>query len=208
MPYMDFAHSTPVIIDVQGKPQMLIATAACFHSDPAAMQSLDPADGKRLWWCWGQGDVLFAGCRAGSSISTAAGGGPGVAVDTSGQGDVTATHTGGRSSQCASSLSAPRSSSAMPLSAKRNGVLKCWNAATGKHVYAERLAGSIQQLGKPHRRSHGNIYFANGRQELVLEAGPEFKVLAVNDLGDNNHASAAVASGKMFLVGEERLLHR
>mgnify|MGYP001007047749 CR=1 FL=1 len=33
------------------------------------------------------------------------------------------------------------------------------------------------------------------------KAGPEYKVLAVNDLGDRNHASPAVCGSRLFLVG-------
>ncbi len=108
MPYMDFAHSTPVIIEVKGKPQMLIATAGCFHADPTALQSLDPADGKRLWWCWGQGEVSSPAVGGGIAyFDSGRGGGPGVAVDISGQGDVTATHTRWKIDDVASALSSP-----------------------------------------------------------------------------------------------------
>src|SRR6185436_12375661 len=45
-----FAHSTPVLIDVQGQPQLLVAASG---GGPAerGLQSLDPRNGKPLWWC-------------------------------------------------------------------------------------------------------------------------------------------------------------
>jgi hypothetical protein len=39
----------------------------------------------------------------------------------------------------------------------------------------------------------------------VIQSGPEFRVLAVNDLDDGNHPSPAAAGGKLFLVGKERI---
>ena len=48
---------------------------------------------------------------------------------------------------------------------------------------------------------NGRLYFANAGKSYVLQSGPQFKVLGVNDLGDGNHASAAVSGGKLFLVG-------
>ena len=50
---------------------------------------------------------------------------------------------------------------------------------------------------------HGNglIYYANAGKSIVIRSGPQFKLLAVNDLGDGNHPSPAVADGRMFLVG-------
>jgi hypothetical protein len=47
----------------------------------------------------------------------------------------------------------------------------------------------------------GRLFFANAGTSYVIQAGPEFGVLAVNDLGDGNHPSPAVGKGKMFLVG-------
>jgi hypothetical protein len=39
----------------------------------------------------------------------------------------------------------------------------------------------------------------------VIQSGPEFRVLAVNDLGDGNDPSPAVAQGRLFLVGQKNL---
>ena len=49
------------------------------------------------------------------------------------------------------------------------------------------------------------MFFANAGKSYVLQTGPEFRVLAVNDLGDGNHASPAVADGCLFLVGARQL---
>jgi outer membrane protein assembly factor BamB len=206
MPYMDFAHSTPVIIDVKGKPQMLIASAGCFHNDPAAMQGLDPADGKRIWWCWGQGEVTTPAVGAGIVyFDSGRGGGPGVAVDPNGQGDVTKTHTRWKLDQVGSALSSPIVVGDYLYRLHDSGVLKCWKAATGTQVYAEKLKGLSSKWASPVADPSGNIFFANGGTSLVIKAGPEFKLLATNELGDNNHASPAVAGGKMFLLGAKDL---
>jgi hypothetical protein len=39
----------------------------------------------------------------------------------------------------------------------------------------------------------------------VIQSGPNFRLLAVNDLNDGNHASPAVVRGRMFLVGMKNL---
>jgi hypothetical protein len=38
-----------------------------------------------------------------------------------------------------------------------------------------------------------------------VQSGPKFRVLAVNDLGDGNHASPAAAGGKLFVTGMRNL---
>jgi hypothetical protein len=51
----------------------------------------------------------------------------------------------------------------------------------------------------------GRLFFANGGKSYVIQTGPEFRVLAANDLGDGNHPSPAVAKGRMFLAGLKNL---
>jgi hypothetical protein len=38
-----------------------------------------------------------------------------------------------------------------------------------------------------------------------VQAGPTFKLLATNDLGDANHASAAAAGDALYILGRKRL---
>ncbi len=51
----------------------------------------------------------------------------------------------------------------------------------------------------------GRLYFANGGKSYVVQSGPEFRILAVNDLGDANHPSPAAAQGRLFLVGMKNI---
>jgi outer membrane protein assembly factor BamB len=85
------------------------------------------------------------------------------------------------------------------------GVLKCLDAATGKLIYAERLEGISTTWASPIADAAGHIFFANAGKSYVLQTGPEFRTLAVNDLNDSNHASPGVADGSLFLVGARSL---
>jgi len=49
------------------------------------------------------------------------------------------------------------------------------------------------------------MFFANAGKSYVIRAGAKFDVLAVNDLGDANHASAAASGGRLFLVGQKKV---
>jgi hypothetical protein len=64
-------------------------------------------------------------------------------------------------------------------------------------LYSENLHVSFR-IGSPR---DGRLYFANAGKGYVVQAGPELRILAVNDLGDPNHPSPAVAQGRLFLVG-------
>lgn len=202
-PTMGFGHSTPTIIEVNGKPQMLILAGGLGWM-PDALRSLDPATGKTLWRCAGGGETSSPAYGAGIVYFDNGRGGPGVAVDPTGEGDVTATHikwkvsTGG-------GLSSPIIVGGHVYRLYDQGTLKCWEAATGKEVHSKRLEGLSSTWASPIADPNGRIFFANAGKSYVIQAGPEFKVLAINDLGDGNHPSPAVAGGCLFLVGQKNV---
>jgi len=85
-------------------------------------------------------------------------------------------------------------------------VLKCWRAADGREVYAQRLDRLTSTWASPVADAAGRLYFATAGVSYVIQSGSDFQVLAINDLGDPNHASPAVANDRMYLVGT-RYLH-
>ena len=87
------------------------------------------------------------------------------------------------------------------------GIVTCWKLATGEQVYKERLPGITSTAASPIATPDGRIYFASAGKSYVLKSGPEFTILAVNDLGDPCHASPAVSDGKIILEGEQVLLY-
>ncbi|HXT38447.1 MAG TPA: PQQ-binding-like beta-propeller repeat protein [Candidatus Angelobacter sp.] len=77
------------------------------------------------------------------------------------------------------------------------GVATCMKADSGELVWQERVGGnfSASPVG-----AAGRIYFLSDNGETtVIEAGPEFKVLAKNPLGEKVQASPAFSQGRIFL---------
>jgi outer membrane protein assembly factor BamB len=77
------------------------------------------------------------------------------------------------------------------------GIATCLEARTGRKMWSE-------PLGKHHSASpvsaEGRLYFLDDDGVMhVLRAGPEFGVLARNDLGEACRASPAISRGRMFL---------
>src|SRR5260370_41532275 len=91
LPGTGFGHSAPVIIKVNGKPQMLMVASGMSETDNA-LKSLDPANGKLLWWCRGAGDAASPAYCSRLVYFDSGRGGLGVAVDPAGSGDVSKTH--------------------------------------------------------------------------------------------------------------------
>jgi outer membrane protein assembly factor BamB len=199
-PDMNFAHSTPLIIRVNDQPQLLVL-ASGMGIAPKALRSLNPNDGKVLWWCKGGGDASSPAYGAGIVYFDSGRGGMGVAVDPTGSGDVTETKTKWTVNQVPEAIGSPTIVDKYVYRLNGSAVLKCWDAATGKTHYSERLEGLSTTWASPIADASGRIFFANAGKSYVLQQGPEFRVLAVNDLGDGSHPSPAVATGRLFLVG-------
>ena len=200
LPQTGFAHSTPVLIEVAGKPQLVVVASGSGEADEG-VQSFDPADGKRLWWCRGGGDAASAAFGAGIIYCDNGRGGPGIAIDPTGAGDVTKTHIRWRINQVPEGIGSPIIVGDLVYRLHTPNVLKCWRADDGKLVYAERLDRLTSSWASPVADADGRLYFASAGVSYVIQTGDEFKVLAINDLGDPNHASAAVSRGRIFLVG-------
>jgi outer membrane protein assembly factor BamB len=204
MPDMEFGHSTPVIISVQGKPQMLVL-ASGMKETRNALRSLDPANGNLLWWCRGAGDASSPAFGAGIVYFDSGRGGKGVAVDPSGGGDVSSTHVRWTGPEIAEGICSPVIVDSRVYRLQKPNVLKCWDAVTGKQVYSQRLNGISTTWASPVVDGNGRLYFASAGKSFVIQSGPEFKILSVNDLGDANHPSPAVSQGRMILVGMKNI---
>lgn len=204
LPDTSFGHSTPVIIQVNGKPQLLIL-ASGMKVTGNALQSLNPANGEQLWWCRGAGDAATPAYGSGVIYFDSGRGGLGVAVDPSGSGDVSKTHVKWTINNVPEGIGSPIIVDKYVYRLHTRGILKCWELATGKQVYAERLEGISTTWASPIADPQGRLFFANAGKSYVVKTGPEYRVLAINDLGDGNHPSPAVANRRLFLVGMKNL---
>jgi outer membrane protein assembly factor BamB len=84
-----------------------------------------------------------------------------------------------------------------------NGSATCWEAASGKVVWSERLGGHFSASPLA---AAGRIYcFSEEGKTTVLAAGREFKKLAENQLGDGFMASPAVSGEALFLRSRTQL---
>ncbi|HEX4793055.1 MAG TPA: PQQ-binding-like beta-propeller repeat protein [Humisphaera sp.] len=202
LPTTSFGHSTPTLIDVNGSPQLLVLASGMKVSGDA-LQSLDPNDGHRLWWCRGEGDSASPAFGGGMVYFDSGRNGPGVAVDPTGSGDVSATHIKWTIPQIPESIGSPIIVGDYVYRLESPGILKCWELKTGKQVYSNRLEGISSTWASPIADANGRLYFANAGKSYVIQSGPEFRILSANELNDANHPSAAAANGKLFLVGKE-----
>jgi outer membrane protein assembly factor BamB len=196
-PDAGFAHSTPVLAEVGGKTQLLVAASN-------AMQGLDPATGKVLWTCAAKGDTASPVLGAGLVFVDSGRGGTGTAADPTGSGEVTKSHTKWKK-DVPEGYSSPIVVGDYLYRLHNPGVVTCWKLATGEQVYRERLPGITTTSASPIATPDGRLYFASAGKSVVIQAGPKFEILATNDLGDACHASPAISDGKIYLKGMKHL---
>jgi len=80
-----------------------------------------------------------------------------------------------------------------------DGILSCFDAATGKQLYKERLGSGGDGFTASPVASKGKIYFASEQGAIyVVKPGDQFNVLATNQLAEVCMASPAISEGKLF----------
>ena len=204
LPGTGFGHSTPVLISAPGRRQLLVL-AGGMDTSPQGLQSLDPHDGNRLWWCAGGGESASAAYASGIAYFDSGRGSVLRAVAVDGAGDVTKTHVRWTASGVSGDLSSPIIVGQFVYRLSSVGVLKSFRLADGKLIEALRLGGLTTTWASPVADPNGRIYFANAGKSFVIQSGETLKILAVNDLGDSNHPSPAVADDCLYLVGAKQV---
>jgi outer membrane protein assembly factor BamB len=83
------------------------------------------------------------------------------------------------------------------------GIATCMKAATGEVVWQERIRGNYS--ASPVFAENRVYFLADDGTTTVVEAGPKFKVLAENPLGEKVQASMAVSHGQCFIRSTRNL---
>ncbi len=85
-----------------------------------------------------------------------------------------------------------------------DGTVSCMAVKTGELIWSERLRTKF--FGSPVLVRDRLYCIGDGGEVFVLRAGPEFEELAVNSLGEESHATPAVANRRMFLRTNTQLM--
>ena len=194
--------TTPVLIQVGDRQELVV-------NGERAVTGYDPVSGKELWSCKsfsGRGDPTVC---PGKGLVFVVNGQPGdiYAVKPGGSGDVTKTHMawhtprkGGRDQP------SPILVGDYLVVANMAGITTCYEAATGKALWTERLKGAFSSSPIA---AGGKAYFQNEAGEtFVIEPGPEAKVVAQNTLGARGEvfrASLTACGGQMFTRSDKAL---
>jgi outer membrane protein assembly factor BamB len=197
--------STPLVWTVKGGEQVV----CCGNT----VRAYDPASGKVLWALGGvQGQHMATPVADSNHLYVGVGGmmsfkKPLLAVRASARGDITLKESETANEGVAWMATRVGPSMASPLLYRgflyvldqNSDVILCLDARSGKTVYRERLSGAKGFTASPWA-SGGKVYCLDQEgTTFVLDAGPEFKLLATNALGERCWATPALAQGALIL---------
>ena len=197
------AHSTPVVMQVNGKDQIISAAGD-------VIQGFDPTDGGLIWTVTNKGEPCVPTPAIGDGLiySTPSRTDPILAVRPDGKGDCTATHV----------VWEQRSESPMMASflyvkpclytCSDGSIFSCLDAATGEVLWQLRLR--IGAINPSPVYADGKIYVLSEQgTTIVLKPSDDPKkaaeIISKNELKDHCRASIAVA-GKQLLIRTDNQL--
>ncbi|MEX2114917.1 MAG: PQQ-binding-like beta-propeller repeat protein, partial [Pirellulales bacterium] len=131
-----------------------------------------------------------------------------LAVRAGGRGDVTASHVLWKhDSRAPDHIVSPLVVDGRMLVVKGGGISSCFDTSDGKPLWYQRRVQNVGDYFASPVCGDGKIYIAgeNGTV-VVLENGPELKVLATNDLGESCLATPAIADGRLFFRTRHKLI--
>ncbi len=187
------AYTTPLFIDVNGKPQMISIGAR-------AAYAYDPANGDEIWKVCYSGYSNAASPVFGNGLAyiiTGYGRTELYAVRVDGRGDVTDTHVVWKATRAMPRNPSPVLIGELLFTLSDSGVFTCLDALTGDEVWTSRLRGNY--AASP-LYADGRIYcLSREGVTTVFNAGCSEQVLATNSLESGFMASPAVVGNALIL---------
>jgi outer membrane protein assembly factor BamB len=201
----DTTWSTPLIVPVNGKPQVVVSATR-------KIRSYDLATGKQIWECAGMTANAIPSPVMADGVLYATSGFRGSALF--------AIKLAGASGDIADSPSIlwkhSKSTPYVPspllyedklyFFAGNNAMLSCFDAKTGKPLIDAERIDDLQGVYASPTGASGRVYLVgrNGAAKVIKNSG-KVEVLASNKLDDRLDASPAIAGKELFLRGHEHL---
>jgi outer membrane protein assembly factor BamB len=187
------AYSTPLLIEVQGRPQAVVCGAEYAYA-------YDPDTGREIWRCHYPGFSNVPRPVYGGGLLYVATGftKPEMwAIRPDGQGDVSATHVAWKVLKQAPAKPSPIFHKDRLYMVSDSGIATCLDAKTGREIWQERIRGEFS--ASPLLAGNRLYCFSQDGPATVLEASDTFRVAAQNSLDDGCMASPAVVGRALFV---------
>ncbi len=194
------SYSAPLIRAIAGRPQLI-------QCGDRRVTGFDPDTGKELWTVDGPSEEFVAtptySEKAGLVFVSSSWPRQIIfAIRPNGSGNVTESHIAWRDNKGAPYVPSLLVAGDCLLSVNTPGVAFCYEAATGKALWQEKL-------GRHHASPvlvGGLVYFINDNGQInVVKPGPQFERVAQYEMGEPCYASPALSDSQVFLRGFQHL---
>ncbi len=89
---------------------------------------------------------------------------------------------------------------------QNNGNFDCYELKSGKEIYRERIPHAGGGFSASPVAADGKIYLPSEDGDIfVVTAGPKFKLIATNNMGELLMATPAISKGIMYVRAEHNL---
>ena len=195
-----FSFATPLVIEVAGKPQVIVPGSG-------GVSSLDPETGREIWFAdYGEGYSVIPRPVYGHGMVFVSSGYDrpvAMAIRVDGEGDVTKSHVVWETDR-----RAPNTPSMLLVGDELymisdGGVTTCLDARTGDEHWSERTGGGMSASPV---YAEGRIYIQDEEGgATVIEAGTEYEEVGKNRLDGGTLASYALEDGAIYIRSETHL---
>jgi outer membrane protein assembly factor BamB len=204
-PSKEVSYATPFVLELPGRAPQLICLG-----EPGGLEALNPESGESIWSTSSMPQRTVGSPVYGHGVVLATSGQGGVgkylrAVDPTGTGDVTGSHIRYErlEKEFLHYVPTPVVLGEYAYLWCDRGIVCCIELSTGRTIWSERIGGNYS--GSP-IAIDGRLYGVSEEGEVVvLAAGPEFREFGRSPLGDGSHSTPAVANGRLYLRGFQRL---
>ncbi|VGO18224.1 outer membrane protein assembly factor BamB family protein [Pontiella sulfatireligans] len=195
---------SPMLVDAGSRKEVVLTIPGSERNKPSNIKAFDPATGKELWHCEGPSDsylcssvvshdgiVYVIGARKASALAVRAGG----------EGDVTGSHILW-SVKYGSNVTSPVYVDGHLYLFHEKGTAVCLDAKTGEALFEEKLEPAAGLVYASPLVADGKLYVSSqDNGTYVIDAKPEFKLLAVNTFEDDpSRVNASIAVSKNQLI--------
>ena len=193
------AYSTPLVVPTDDGDQLIVNSSRW-------IDAYDPRTGQPQWQAGSRVELAIAMPVYGDGVVYSTRGyssGPSLSVDIGGSGDVNSTHVRWRRPTRAPYVSSLLLYRGLLYMATENGILTITDPDTGDPVARTRLNGVYTASPVA---ADGHVYLLNEDGEtVVLEAGPDARVVSRNAVGERALASPAIAHGRIYIRTDQHL---
>jgi outer membrane protein assembly factor BamB len=128
------------------------------------------------------------------------------AIRPEGEGDITATAVSWTHTKSLPNIPSPLLYNGVLYVLKEGGILTALDPGTGKVLKQGRVEGALDAYFASPVAGDGKVYTASKDGKVaVLEAGPKWKVLQVNEFEEEIWATPAIADGHIYVRTQEAL---